>query len=113
MLLHPINIVCIASSSDSEDELRLLTSRRCSIIHQCISATRAVARGAVIISVDFDVGNIDEVDGLIMTSLCIPFENLDFQLRFWIRWPLSNPPTELSRFSNFGLIVLLMDRAHS
>ena len=67
-------------------ELRLLTSGRCSIIHQCISATRAIARGAAIITDNLEGGNVDEVDGIVNNDVALPSfsKNLDFRLQFRI-----------------------------
>ena len=35
-------------------------------------ATRAIARGAAIISVGFDVSNIDEIDGTVNNDVALP-----------------------------------------
>ena len=63
-----------------------LSSGRCSILHQCIFATRAIARGTAIITVNFDGGGIvDEVDGIVGKDVALQYfsENLNFRRRFW------------------------------
>jgi hypothetical protein len=62
MLLHPMNatVLRVRAIARTSCVYQLLDG---TALHQCIPATRAVARGAAIIPVDFDGGNIDEVDG--------------------------------------------------
>jgi hypothetical protein len=56
-------------------------------------ATRAVARGAAFISVDFDDGNIDEVDGIVDNDVALQssVEILVFRPRFGPYCRVSNP----------------------
>ena len=73
-------------------ELRLLLWITLHSTSVCF-ATRAIARGAAIITDNLEGGNVDEVDGAVNNDVALQssFENLDFRLRFWIGWPLSNP----------------------
>jgi hypothetical protein len=67
-------------------------------------------RGAAFITVDFDGGNIDdEVHGVVGNNIALhPFSKIWIFTLVWTSLPTFQPPTELSRFSNFGLIRLIL-----
>ena len=66
-------------------ELRLLLWITLHSTSVCF-ATRAIARGAAIITDNLEGGNVDEVDGIVNNDVALPSfsKNLDFRLQFRI-----------------------------